>query len=72
MASLLLLVPLLQGFDAKGAERFWTVTGDNVAAMTFCDVDGDGRNELLVRSNGMEICLINGGETIQIQHRWFD
>lgn len=40
--------PFLQGFDAKGAEKFWTVTGDNVSAMTFCDVDGDGRHELLV------------------------
>ena len=31
-----------------GGEAFWTVTGDNVTAMTFCDVDEDGQLELLV------------------------
>eukprot|EP00967_Tisochrysis_lutea_P055209 scaffold69270_cov20-Tisochrysis_lutea.AAC.1 len=35
------------GFDSKGNERFWTVTGDNVSAMFFADVDGDGRQELV-------------------------
>lgn len=45
----------IQGYDAKGAEKFWTVTGDNVGAMTFCDVDGDGRNELLVGSDDFDI-----------------
>jgi hypothetical protein len=39
----------LQGYDATGADSFWTVTGDNVAAMALCDVDGDGLVELLVR-----------------------
>jgi hypothetical protein len=38
----------LQGYDASGADSFWTVTGDNVAAMALCDVDGDGLVELLV------------------------
>lgn len=42
------LPPPLQGFGADGSEKFWTVTGDNVSAMAFCDVDQDGRNELLV------------------------
>jgi len=37
-----------QGFDAKGNENFWTVTGDNVSAMMFMDIDGDGRRELVV------------------------
>ena len=37
-----------QGFDGKGQDRFWTVTGDNVSAMIFADVDGDGRKELVV------------------------
>src|SRR5680860_1209929 len=27
---------LTQGFDSKGQETFWTVTGDNVGAMAFC------------------------------------
>lgn len=38
----------IQGFDHTGEELFWTVTGDNVSAMAFCDVDSDGQNELLV------------------------
>lgn len=38
----------LQGFAVDGSEKFWTVTGDNVSAMAFCDVDQDGRHELLV------------------------
>merc|ERR1711988_248426 len=29
----------IQGFDFEGNELFWTVTGDNVSALTFCDVD---------------------------------
>ena len=56
----------------KGAERFWTVTGDNVAAMTFCDVDGDGRNELLVGGGrgsvdggGRNQLLVGGGASVK-------
>lgn len=37
-----------QGFGPDGSEDYWTVTGDNVSAMAFCDVDQDGRAELLV------------------------
>jgi Bardet-Biedl syndrome 2 protein len=29
----------IQGFDEQGNEAFWTVTGDNVTTMIFCDVD---------------------------------
>ena len=57
----------------KGAERFWTVTGDNVAAMTFCDVDGDGRNELLVGGGrgsvdgaGRNQLLVGGGGKCEV------
>ena len=32
----------IQGYDAEGNEPFWTVTGDNVSAMIFADVDEDG------------------------------
>jgi Bardet-Biedl syndrome 2 protein len=35
----------LQGFDARGAEVFWTVTGDNVSALTFRDTK-DGKQEV--------------------------
>jgi Bardet-Biedl syndrome 2 protein len=40
----------IQGFDAAGEERFWTVTGDNVTSMTFADVTDSGRQDLLVGS----------------------
>ena len=45
----------IQGFDATGNELFWTVTGDNVSALTFCDADGDGEAELLVGSDDFNI-----------------
>ncbi|OQR93679.1 bardet-Biedl syndrome 2 protein [Thraustotheca clavata] len=45
----------IQGFDRDGNELFWTVTGDNVTAMTICDVSGSGRDELVVGSDDYEI-----------------
>jgi Bardet-Biedl syndrome 2 protein len=45
----------IQGFDREGNELFWTVTGDNVTAMTICDVSGSGRDELVVGSDDFEI-----------------
>jgi Bardet-Biedl syndrome 2 protein len=45
----------IQGFDMNGEELYWTVTGDNVNAMALADVNGDGRNELLVGSDDFEI-----------------
>ena len=38
----------IQGFDHQGNELFWTVTGDNVTSLAFCDADGNGENQLLV------------------------
>jgi Bardet-Biedl syndrome 2 protein len=35
------------GFDEKGAEVFWTVTGDNISSLALCDVDGHGTPALL-------------------------
>jgi hypothetical protein len=46
----MLLFLKTQGFDAEGRDVFWTVTGDTVSAMALADIDGDGRNELLVSS----------------------
>ena len=40
----------VQGFDSEGSDVFWTVTGDNVSSMALCDIDGDGQQELLVRT----------------------
>lgn len=37
-----------QGFDSDGGDVFWTVAGDSVTALALADIDGDGRNELLV------------------------
>lgn len=54
----------IQGFDAAGEELFWTVTGDNVSALTFCDADGDGENELLVGSEDYNIRIFQQEEVI--------
>jgi Bardet-Biedl syndrome 2 protein len=43
------------GIDQQGRDLFWTALGDEVNAIAICDVDGDGINELLVGTNGMEI-----------------
>lgn len=32
----------LQGYDKEGEEAYWTVCGDNVRCISFCDADGDG------------------------------
>ena len=52
----------IQGFDAAGEESYWTVTGDNVAALALCDADGDGVNELLVGSDDFEIRIFQKEE----------
>lgn len=43
------------GYNNDGLEVFWTVTADNVASMTLCDVDNDGANELIIGSDDFEI-----------------
>ncbi|XP_064462898.1 Bardet-Biedl syndrome 2 protein homolog isoform X1 [Ornithodoros turicata] len=45
----------IQGFDHEGQDVFWTVTGDNVSAMTLLDYNKDGLNELLVGSEDFDI-----------------
>ena len=54
----------IQGFGPDGSELFWTVTGDNVTAMAFCDVDEDGRQELLVGSEDYEIRMFQNEEVL--------
>ena len=54
----------LNGYDKVGDERFWTVTGDNVAALTFLDWDGDGVEELMVGSDDQSIRAFRGEELI--------
>jgi len=45
----------IQGFDHQGVEKFWSVTGDNVSTLAFCDATGDGNSELLVGSDDYAI-----------------
>lgn len=52
------------GYDARGEEAFWTVTGDNVSAMAFCDVEEDGQLELLVGSDDFEIRVFRDEEVL--------
>lgn len=52
------------GFDAEGKEVIWTVTGDNVSSMAYCDVNSDGVVELLVGSDDFEIRSFRGEELL--------
>jgi Bardet-Biedl syndrome 2 protein len=45
----------IQGFDRAAEEQFWTVTGDNVSTIAFCDIDDDGYPEMLVGSDDFVI-----------------
>lgn len=42
----------LQGFDAEGNDPFWTVTGDNVTALTLMDYNSNGSKEVREREEG--------------------
>lgn len=42
----------IQGFDWKGEELYWTVTGDVVRSMILTDIDHDGTNEVRNPSSG--------------------
>ena len=48
------------GYDAAGQEKFWTVTADNVSSLASCDVDGDGRKELIAGSDDFEMRIFKG------------
>ncbi|KAM4017896.1 BBSome complex member BBS2 [Anomaloglossus baeobatrachus] len=54
----------LQGFDSKGNDMFWTVTGDNVRSLALCDFDGDGKKELLVGSEDFDIRVFKEDEIV--------
>jgi len=49
------------GFDQKGTEAFWTVTGDNVASLALSDVTSNNP-ALLVGSDDFEIRVFRGEE----------
>uniref|UniRef100_A0A7E4W0P8 Bardet-Biedl syndrome 2 protein homolog n=1 Tax=Panagrellus redivivus TaxID=6233 RepID=A0A7E4W0P8_PANRE len=46
------------GIDAFGSDVFWTALGDDINALAICDVDNDGKNELAVGTNGVEIKVL--------------
>ncbi|CAN0162441.1 unnamed protein product [Lampetra planeri] len=54
----------IQGFDCKGTDLFWTVTGDNVRSLALCDFSGDGKNELLVGSEDFDIRVFKDDEIV--------
>lgn len=45
----------LQGFNWRGSDSYWTVTGDNITALALFDINGDGLNELIVGSEDYDI-----------------
>jgi Bardet-Biedl syndrome 2 protein len=53
------------GFDDKGEEALWTVTGDNVSSIAFCDVDDDGHLEMIVGSDDYEIRVFRREDLLQ-------
>lgn len=46
----------------SGDEVYWTVTGDNISAIEFCDIDDDRTTELIVGSDDFEIRIFKGEE----------
>jgi Bardet-Biedl syndrome 2 protein len=59
----------VQGFDGEGNELYWTVTGDNVSAMTFADTNGDGHAELVVGSDDFEIRVFKDDDVLEVRYR---
>nr|CAD7423098.1 unnamed protein product [Timema monikensis] len=57
----------LQGFDCKGKDVFWSVTGDNVCSLTLLDFDQDGENELIVGSEDFDIRVFKEDHIISEQ-----
>jgi Bardet-Biedl syndrome 2 protein len=46
------------GFQLDGKDLFWTALGDQINVLELCDMDGDGLNELLVGTTGIEIKVL--------------
>ena len=54
----------ITGFDWDGEERFWTVSGDNVQALSYVDFDKDGIAELVAGSDDFAIRFFKGEEIV--------
>jgi len=55
----------IQAFDHEGTELFWTVTGDNVSALSFCDVNDDGIPELICGTEDFEIRVFHHEDVVK-------
>lgn len=55
----------IQAFDHEGTELFWTVTGDNVSALAFCDVNDDGVPELICGTEDFEMRVFHHEDVIK-------
>lgn len=55
----------IQAFDHEGTELFWTVTGDNVSALSFCDVNDDGVPELICGTEDFEIRVFHHEDVVK-------
>ena len=54
----------VQGFDHRGEDQYWTVTGDNVCCMALGDYNSDGRNELVVGSEDYDIRVFEDDDLV--------
>jgi len=55
----------IQAFDHEGTELFWTVTGDNVSALSFCDINDDGVPELICGTEDFEIRVFHHEDVVK-------
>jgi Bardet-Biedl syndrome 2 protein len=55
----------IQAFDHEGTELFWTVTGDNVSALAFCDVNDDGVPEMICGTEDFEMRIFHHEDVIK-------
>mmetsp|Transcript_47702 Transcript_47702/g.137357 ORF Transcript_47702/g.137357 Transcript_47702/m.137357 type:complete len:721 (+) Transcript_47702:172-2334(+) len=55
----------IQAFDHEGSELYWTVTGDNVSALAFCDVNDDGAAELICGTEDYDMRIYNHEDVLK-------
>ena len=54
----------ITGFNFKGEEKFWTVTGDNVQALEMVNWSSDSTMDLVAGSDDFSIRVYKGEELI--------
>lgn len=55
-----------EGFNGEGADTFWTVTGDNVCAMTVADLVGGDEHQLLVGSEDFDLRVFTAAGDVSV------